>query len=169
MVNTVNDPLHSMSDDEYGQHLDYDQGYYDGNYGNPRRTEGFHRSQKHYDDGYEKGRLHLVDSFDRMLTHAVREECELFLGGFELDLIVIWTTDDPALVELAHLNAQMGKVDETTGEMLALCGLNYLRSELEHYTTGDYDGSGSPSELKLLEVARKFEQLGYRWLLLKTG
>lgn len=66
--------------------------------------------------------------------------------------------DDLDLASACVALAEMYSV--CASKYAALCDVNYLKTEMEHYTTGDYAGSGTPSELALLAAATVAELQG---------
>lgn len=48
--------------------------------------------------------------------------------------------------------------DHTLFSRIVLCDVNYLFSELEHYTGGIYKESSTQSELELLEIVRELNE-----------
>lgn len=51
------------------------------------------------------------------------------------------------------------------GENSALCGAQFLRMEMEHYTTGEWLGTASKTERELLKAAAEAELMGAEYIL----
>lgn len=56
-----------MTDDEYGEHLKYDEGFSDGNHGHS--INEYHATSDRYMSGFKTGRRYLREAYQRSLLH----------------------------------------------------------------------------------------------------